>query len=147
MPALIRGEQIDSICADLQMLKALRLDAIDAPGLTPDEVQAVFESRRKALLTRLENKGIQARDDPPRRGSRMGDRRILLPMQCNNFGNMIVLPGDVRTSGSVLVCNNIGYGYQPKYIRLPHQIYENDLDVLEGEISVHSIGSSVLVRR
>jgi hypothetical protein len=64
MPALIRGEQIDSICADLQMLKALRLDAIDAPGLTPDEVQAVFESRRKALLTRLENKGIQVRDDP-----------------------------------------------------------------------------------
>jgi hypothetical protein len=80
-------------------------------------------------------------------GSRMGDRRILLPMQCNNFGNMIVLPGDVITSGSVLVCNNLGYGYQPKYIRLPHQIYENDLDVLEGEISVHSIGSRVLVRQ
>jgi hypothetical protein len=64
MPAMIRVEQIDSICADLQMLKALRIDAIDALGLTPDEVQAVFESRRKALLTRLENKGIQARDDP-----------------------------------------------------------------------------------
>ena len=64
MPAMIRVEQIDSICADLQILKALRLDAIDAPGLTPDEVQMVFESRRKALLTRLENKGIQVRDDP-----------------------------------------------------------------------------------
>ena len=42
MPAMIRVEQIDSICADLQILKALRLDAIDAPGLTPDEVQMVF---------------------------------------------------------------------------------------------------------
>lgn len=64
MPAMIRVEQIDSICADLQMLKALRLDAIDAPGLTPDEVQMVFEFRRKLLLGRLENKGIQVRVEP-----------------------------------------------------------------------------------
>lgn len=64
MPTTIRTNQIEAVCADLQMLKALRIDAIDAPGLTPDEVQMVFESRRKALLTRLENKGINVRDDP-----------------------------------------------------------------------------------
>ena len=64
MPTTIRTNQIDAVCADLQMLKALRIDAIDAPGLTPDEVHMVFESRRKALLTRLENKGILVRDDP-----------------------------------------------------------------------------------
>lgn len=64
MPTTIRTNQIDAVCADLQMLKALRIDAIDAPGLTPDEVRMVFESRRKALLLRLENMGIQVRDDP-----------------------------------------------------------------------------------
>lgn len=64
MPAIIRTHQIDAVCADLQMLKALCIDAIDAPGLTPDEVHMVFESRRKALLIRLENKGINVRDDP-----------------------------------------------------------------------------------
>lgn len=65
MPAIIRIEDIDEVCADLQVLKVMRVDAIRAPGLTPDEVRMVFESRRKALLTRLENKGIRVRDDAP----------------------------------------------------------------------------------
>lgn len=64
MPAVIQVNQIDALCSDLQQFKTLSAESIDAPSLTDDERLMVFECRRKALLTRLENQGIRVRGEP-----------------------------------------------------------------------------------
>jgi hypothetical protein len=62
--ARIYASQISELVADLQALQAMSPADVTAETLTPDEIAMVFESRRKRLLLRLENRGLTIAADP-----------------------------------------------------------------------------------
>jgi hypothetical protein len=62
--ARIYASQISELVADLQALQSMSPADVTAETLTPDEIAMVFESRRKRLLLRLENRGLTIAADP-----------------------------------------------------------------------------------
>jgi hypothetical protein len=62
--ARIYASQIPEVVAELQALQAMSPSDVTAETLTPDEIAMVFESRRKRLLLRLENRGLTIAADP-----------------------------------------------------------------------------------
>lgn len=65
--ARIYASQIPEVVAELQALQTMSPADVTAETLTPDEVAMVFESRRKRLLLRLENRGLTIAADPETR--------------------------------------------------------------------------------
>lgn len=65
--ARIYASQISELVADLQALQSMSPADVTAETLTPDEITMVFESRRKRLLLRLENRGLTIAADPEMR--------------------------------------------------------------------------------
>jgi hypothetical protein len=65
--ARIYASQISELVADLQALQSMSPADVTAETLTPDEIAMVFESRRKRLLLRLENRGLTIAADPETR--------------------------------------------------------------------------------
>ena len=62
--ARIYASQISELVADLQALQSMSPADVTAETLTPEEIFMVFESRRKRLLLRLENRGLTIAADP-----------------------------------------------------------------------------------
>jgi hypothetical protein len=62
--ARIYASQISELVADLQALQSMSPADVAAETLTPEEIAMVFESRRKRLLLRLENRGLTIAADP-----------------------------------------------------------------------------------
>jgi hypothetical protein len=67
MMARIYASQISELVADLQALQSMSPADVTAETLTPEEIAMVFESRRKRLLLRLENRGLTIAADPETR--------------------------------------------------------------------------------
>jgi hypothetical protein len=65
--ARIYASQISELVADLQALQSMSPADVTAETLTPDEIAMVFDSRRKRLLLRLENRGLTIAADPETR--------------------------------------------------------------------------------
>jgi hypothetical protein len=65
--ARIYASQISELVADLQALQSMSPADVTAETLTPEEIAIVFESRRKRLLLRLENRGLTIAADPETR--------------------------------------------------------------------------------
>lgn len=65
--ARIYASQIPEVVAELQALQTMSPADVTAETLTPDEIAMVFESRRKRLLLRLENRGLTIASDPETR--------------------------------------------------------------------------------
>ncbi len=65
--ARIYASQIPEVVAELQALQTMSPADVTAETLTPDEIAMVFESRRKRLLLRLENRGLTISADPEAR--------------------------------------------------------------------------------
>jgi hypothetical protein len=62
--ARIYASQIPEVVAELQALQTMSPADVTAETLTPEEIAMVFESRRKRLLLRLENRGLTIAADP-----------------------------------------------------------------------------------
>jgi hypothetical protein len=62
--ARIYASQIGQLISDLQALQSMSPADVTAETLTQDEIAMVFESRRKQLLLRLENRGLTIAADP-----------------------------------------------------------------------------------
>jgi hypothetical protein len=62
--ARIYASQIPDLIADLQALQSMSPADVTAETLTPDEIAMVYESRRKKLLLRMENRGLTIAADP-----------------------------------------------------------------------------------
>lgn len=62
--ARIYASQIPEVVAELQSLQTMSTSDVTAETLTQDEIAMVFESRRKRLLLRLENRGLTIAADP-----------------------------------------------------------------------------------
>lgn len=65
--ARIYASQIPEVVAELQALQTMSPADVTAETLTPDEIAMVFDSRRKRLLLRLENRGLTIAADPETR--------------------------------------------------------------------------------
>ncbi len=72
MMARIYASQIPEVVAELQALQTMSTADVIAETLTPDEIAMVFESRRKRLLLRLENRGLTIAADPETRVTESG---------------------------------------------------------------------------
>jgi hypothetical protein len=62
--ARIYASQINELISDLRALQSMSPADVTAETLTPDEIAMVFDSRRKRLLLRLENRGLTIAADP-----------------------------------------------------------------------------------
>ena len=62
--ARIYASQIPDLIADLQALQSMSPEDVTAETLTPEEIAMVYESRRKRLLLKMENRGLTIAADP-----------------------------------------------------------------------------------
>lgn len=65
--ARIYASQIPDLIADLQALQSMSPADVTDETLTPEEIAMVYESRRKKLLLRMENRGLTIAADPETR--------------------------------------------------------------------------------